>query len=67
MKRTEREIKKQTEDFLNERWQIVTMVPMADVRPQDLAYYNGAIKACEFLGYEWYRNENGCHTLIKIR
>jgi hypothetical protein len=61
MKRTQKEIKRQTEEWLDERWLICQM---DEASPQDMSYYNGAIKACEFLGYEWKRDENGKHTLI---
>jgi hypothetical protein len=63
MRRTQKEIKKQTESLLNERWIIANM---DDARPQDVSYYNGCLKACEFLGYEWQRDEEGKHTLIKL-
>lgn len=33
-------------------------------RQADLNYYKGAIKAVEFLGYSWKRDENGEHTII---
>lgn len=60
--RTKKEIIKQTEEFLDERYMISQM---EDSRPQDVSYYNGAIKALEFLGYSWKRNENGKHAVIK--
>jgi hypothetical protein len=53
---------KRTEEWLNERYFISKM---EDTRPQDISYYKGALAACEFLGYEWKRDENGKHTLIK--
>ena len=62
MKRTPREIKKQTEDWLNERWVIANM---EDARPPDVSYYTGALKAIEFVGYEWKRDKDGKHTLYK--
>lgn len=37
---------------------------MEDARPQDISYYMGALKALEFAGYEWKRDEDGNHTLI---
>ena len=62
MRRTPQIIVKQTEEWLDERWRILWM----DNPPrQDLSYYNGAIKAVEFLGYSWKRDENGKHTIIK--
>lgn len=33
--------------------------------PQDMCYYNGALKALEFAGYEWKRDADGKHTLFK--
>lgn len=62
MKRTTAEIKRSTEEWLNERWMIANM---KDTRPQDMSYYNGALKALEFVGYEWKRDSNGKHTLYK--
>ena len=62
MKQTWKEIKKSTEVWLDERWMITNM---EDARPQDMSYYHGALKAVEFLGYEWQRDENGKHTLYK--
>lgn len=64
MERTEREIKQQTEAWLNERWMIAYM---EDARPQDMSYYLGALKALEFTGYEWQRDENGKHILYKSK
>lgn len=49
MKRTPKVIKQQTEELLDERWMIANM---KDARPQDMSYYNGALKALEFAGYE---------------
>lgn len=62
MRRTTAEIKKSTEEWLDERWLIALM---EDSRPQDISYYNGALKALEFVGYEWQRDEYGKHTLYK--
>lgn len=62
MKRTPREIKKQTEEWLEER---LVIANMEDARPQDVSYYNGALKAIEFVGYEWKRDKDGKHTLYK--
>jgi hypothetical protein len=52
-----------TENWLNERYFISKM---EDARPQDVSYYNGALAVCEWLGYEWKRDENGKHTLLDI-
>ena len=62
MKRTNKEIKQQTEIWLNERWMIANM---KEARTQDMSYYNGALKAVEFL--EWQRHEDGTHTLYKSK
>lgn len=62
MKRTPKVIKQQTEEWLDERWMIANM---KDARPQDMSYYNGALKALEFVGYAWTRNADGQHTLFK--
>lgn len=35
---------------------------MPDARPQDVSYYNGALKALEMAGYEWKRVD-GEHTV----
>lgn len=61
MKRTQKEIKRQTEEWLDERWIIVCM---KDSSPQDVSYYNGALKALEFIGYDWVRYEDGKHKLF---
>lgn len=63
MKRTAKEIWQQTEEWLNERWMIANI---EDARPQDMSYYNGALKALEFVGYEWKRDEDGKHTIFKF-
>lgn len=65
MKRTPKEIKMQTEAWLDERWNIAHMEEPP--RPQDISYYNGALKALEFAGYEWQRDENGKHILYKSK
>lgn len=62
MKRTPKVIKQQTEEQLDERWMIANM---KDARPQDMSYYMGALKALEFVGYEWKRDVDGKHTLFK--
>ena len=62
MRRTASEIKKQTEEWLDERWMIAHM---EDARPQHMSYYAGAVKALEFAGYEWQRDAEGKHTLYK--
>ena len=63
MRRTPRMIVEQTEVWLDERWRILDMYDPP--RQADLNYYKGAIKAVEFLGYSWERDENGKHTIVK--
>lgn len=63
MKRTSKIIKQQTEEWLDERWMIANM---KDSRPQDMSYYNGAVKALEFAGYGWVRDANGKHIVYKL-
>ena len=36
-------------------------------RPQDMSYYNGALKALEFTGYDWQRYMDGKHRVWKAR
>lgn len=64
MKRTSKQIKQQTEEWLDERWMIANM---EDVSQQNMSYYEGALKALEFAGYEWKRDSEGKHTLYKQR
>lgn len=59
MKTERNEQIERTERFLDERWYIANML---DARPQDVSYYNGALKALEMAGYEWKR-EDGEHTV----
>lgn len=62
MRRTVSEIKKQTEEWLDERWMIANM---EEARPQDIGYYLGALMALELIGYEWQRDAEGKHRLYK--
>ena len=62
MKRTSKQIKHQTEEWLDERWMIANM---EDASQQNMSYYEGALKALEFAGYDWKRDEEGKHTLYK--
>ena len=62
MKAKQSEINERIERFLDERWIIANM---KDARPQDISYYNGALKALEFGGYEWKRDEYGKHRIWK--
>jgi hypothetical protein len=64
MTTTQKEINKRTESLLDERWIIASM---KDSRPQDMSYYNGALKALEFAGYDWQRDENGKHRVFKSK
>lgn len=63
MKKTQKEIRKQMEEFLDERYAIY-MAAFHDTEIHT-AYYKGALRACELLGYNWTRNENGEHKLFK--
>ena len=62
MKRTSKQIKQQTEEWLDERWMIANM---EDVSQQNMSYYEGALKALEFAGYDWERDAEGKHILYK--
>lgn len=64
MRITQKEINERTENFLNERWVIANM---EDSRPQDMSYYNGALKALEFAGFDWQRDVDGKHRVWKER
>ena len=62
MKRTSKQIKQQTEEWLDERWMIANM---EDASQQNMSYYEGALKALEFAGYDLERDAEGKHTLYK--
>lgn len=59
---TQKQMQKMTEEWLNERW---IFAISEDARPQDISYYHGALTALEFIGYNWIRDIEGKHTLIK--
>ena len=61
MARTQKDIIKSTEEWLDERYSIWEMTN----RNEDLQYYRGAVKAIEFMGCEWRRDKNGKHTILK--
>ena len=61
MARTQKDIIKSTEEWLDERYSIWETTN----RNEDLQYYRGAVKAVEFMGYEWRRDKNGKHTILK--
>ena len=61
MARTQKDIIKSTEEWLDERYSIWEMAN----RNEDLQYYRGAVKAIEFMGCEWRRDKNGKHTILK--
>jgi hypothetical protein len=65
MKRTQKEIRKQMEEFLDERYAINMAASTFDDTVINTAYYKGALRACELLGYNWTRNESGEHKLFK--
>ena len=50
------------EEFLNERWAILHM---SCATPADRAYYEGALKAIEMMGYTWERYSDGTHKVYK--
>ena len=52
--------KRQIEEWLDERYSIINMLS----RPSDRSYYEGALRALEFAGYDWIRNEKGKHKLF---
>lgn len=60
MKKVSEEYKKRTEEWLDERW---WFTQMEDARSQEMSYYLGAVKALEFLGFDWVRDEHGKHTI----
>lgn len=62
MGRAQKQIKQQTEEWLDERQLIANM---KNSRPQDVSYYMGGLKALEFAGYNWERDSNGKYTLYK--
>ena len=64
MRVTQKEMSKRTEKFLDERWIITNM---EDSQSQDMSYYNGALKALEFAGYNWQRDVDGKHRVWKGR
>ena len=51
MARIQKQIIKSTEEWLNDRWDIMNIENSP--RPADKAYYEGAVKAVEILGYDW--------------
>lgn len=52
-----------TEEWLDEEYNILRI---KGVSLANRWYYQGALQAIEFLGYEWSRDENGKHKLYKI-
>lgn len=64
MRVTQKEMSERTERFLDERWIIANM---EDSQSQDMSYYNGALKALEFAGYNWQRDVDGKHRVWKGR
>ena len=62
MKRTSKQINHQTEEWLDERWMIANM---EDASQQNMSYYEGALNALEFAGYDWKGDVEDKHTLYK--
>lgn len=56
-------IKKNVEEFLDERWLILNMY--TPPRPADLAYYNGVLATVEKFNYSWTRDNDGKHKIWK--
>lgn len=65
MAQTTKHIIERTESLLDDFYSIATMDDPAVANM--IHTYTGAIRACESLGYNWIRSENGKHTLIKIK
>lgn len=65
MARTEKQVIKATEEWLDERWIIANMEVNEEIDLADMKYYEGAIAAVEWLGYDWKRDQNGKHRLFK--
>lgn len=59
---TQKQQIKLTQEWLDERFVIMNMENPP--RQADISFYHGALKAVEFLGYYWKR-ENGKHTIYK--
>lgn len=64
MARTQKQIIKTTEEWLDERYNIMRAIKEASL--VNTCYYEGALQAIEFLGYEWSRDKSGKHKLCKI-
>ena len=54
---------KRTEEWLNDRYKILSTIK--ECKQANISYYEGALKAVEFLGYDWERNCKGKHTIYK--
>lgn len=58
MARTQKQIIKSTEEWLDERWAIANMeINKDNPYSADMQYYKGAIAAVEWLGYDWIVND----------
>ena len=65
MARTQKQIIKSTEEWLDERCAIANMeINKDNPYSADMQYYKGAIATVEWLGYDWKR-EDGKHKLFK--
>lgn len=64
MQRAERETRQKIEEWLDDRYAILNFENPP--RQADASYYEGALKAVEFFGYEWRRTD-GKHILYKCK
>ena len=60
---TNEEHENRTEDFLDKQWITINMTTCS---PSDKAYYYGALKALELMGYWCTKNKFGEHCIIKL-
>ena len=57
----QKEFEKRTEEWLDERLDIYYQFHCS----ADFDYYMGALRAVEMLGYNWYTDNEGKHTIVK--
>lgn len=53
---------REAEEWLDDRWNIYQCF---EKRAIDQAYYEGALKAIELLGFDWKRDKDGEHKIYK--
>lgn len=62
---TKKEYENLTEEFLNEKYDILTNMEHTEIQGViQKVVYETAIKTVERLGYSWKRNENGEHKIF---